>query len=266
LALGVSAAYCLNPEILLWDRTLTTDSVSLSVIVVSSCFVVRALASRRFNLGLLWLAVALVMRPTNLVYVSISVWALAGLASRPRAARTATLLVVVAAALALLVRARRFDMPVGETFLATAEAGFVIDDRPAYDVSLLRGAEAPGALQSAAVVARVVAKRMLLFWAPSLEGYSLRHSLVNALTLGPLWLLALARLVWLFRHGATSLDRYLVALVVAYPIFHAFTMLDFDLRYRLPVLPFTHMLAAQALAARWPSPAAIAAHTNSSSV
>lgn len=256
---AVVAAVCLavNPEALNWDRTLLADSLNLSLLVVAMHTVVVGLINgpnrhRLFASG----AVLLFVRPTNLVFLTISTMAI--VSRRGRLFRVGLAVAFALLALLLAVSTRRFDTSLGRSFVAQSEAGVVINHRPQYDVVAPTGPRSP-ALR-VMTVGRVAAKRALLFWAPVLDGFSLRHTVLNLLFFVPLWTLAGMRASAWLRGSGDVVDATLVALAVGYTLFHAFTMIDFDLRYRLPVFPPVHLLAARTLARFAERPQAPALH------
>jgi hypothetical protein len=83
--------------------------------------------------------------------------------------------------------------------------------------------------------------KWLYYFAPWAGDYSAVHKAVNLLFFAPLYLFAAVAL-------ATWRDRrskaLLVFFVLAFSGFHAVQQIDFDFRYRLPVLPALIMMAA----------------------
>ncbi len=89
--------------------------------------------------------------------------------------------------------------------------------------------------------------RFIRFFQFTADGYSSRHNLINVFYYVPLYALTLLGLVdglW----GTNDLRRRIVAVTAAWIAatawLHALTVLDFDWRYRLPVLPYLIVLAA----------------------
>jgi len=86
----------------------------------------------------------------------------------------------------------------------------------------------------------MIYRRWLYFFAITLSGYSKLHNLANVLYFVPAYALAAAAL-FLRRTAATTL-LFLAILVTS--AFHGMQEVDFDHRYRLPILPPLIMLAA----------------------
>jgi hypothetical protein len=86
----------------------------------------------------------------------------------------------------------------------------------------------------------MILRRWLSFFAPTMSSYSTLHKLANLLYFIPLYCLALAA-AFLRRSAATTL---LLIAILATSAFHGMQEVDYDHRYRLPVLPPLIMLAS----------------------
>jgi hypothetical protein len=143
---------------------------------------------------------------------------------------------------AIITGTRVYETTPLARFTGRVRAGVVINDRPSYDVHLRQEPDLPARL---GFVLRVVGRRAAVFWSLWLDGYSTRHRLINALTLFPLFGAAMLGLwVGLRTPALRPPSLYLALLMVAYTVAHSLTMIDYDLRYRLPVLPALFGLAA----------------------
>jgi hypothetical protein len=83
------------------------------------------------------------------------------------------------------------------------------------------------------------------------QGYSLKHNLLNMAFFIPAYAFALSALGFLKRTGAAGQDKgtqktavLCLALIVSFALFHAVTNIDFDWRYRLPIIFPLILLAA----------------------
>src|SRR3989344_1367938 len=78
----------------------------------------------------------------------------------------------------------------------------------------------------------IIFLRLLLFWAPAISDFSLLHTLLNLITLLPIYIF-----------GILGISKYSkrfilgISVIIVFWIFQSFTELDYDWRYRLPVLP-----------------------------
>ncbi|MEW6593802.1 MAG: hypothetical protein AB1413_02915 [Thermodesulfobacteriota bacterium] len=96
---------------------------------------------------------------------------------------------------------------------------------------------------------RVMAYRLAYFYSPVIPGYGLLHLADNLLVFVPSYVLAVVTLVEIFRpHPVLDLEtRWMVLLcwgtILAFALFTALTLLDYDHRYRLPALPALFILS-----------------------
>ncbi len=79
---------------------------------------------------------------------------------------------------------------------------------------------------------RILCLRLVLFWAPAISDFSLPHTILNMITLLPLYVF-----------GIFGISKYAkrnilgITILCTFWIFQSFTELDYDWRYRTPVLP-----------------------------
>jgi hypothetical protein len=98
---------------------------------------------------------------------------------------------------------------------------------------------------------RITLEKWVYFWTPWLPHYSAAHTVMNLAFFGPVYFLSAVAL----RHSRRlSPSQYIAAWmlgVVALLVssFHAMVQIDYDHRYRLPLLPVLMMLAALGLEA-----------------
>ena len=111
---------------------------------------------------------------------------------------------------------------------------------------------------------RITLQKLLYFLTPWLPHYSTSHTLLNLAFFVPAYGLSAAAIVRRARLAA-PLQRAIVLLtiyVIALSVFHAMLQIEFDHRYRLPMLPVLIMLSATGLeAARRPQTFAATART-----
>lgn len=95
--------------------------------------------------------------------------------------------------------------------------------------------------------------RLMQFGAPAASNYSLNHIVIQLFVYFPVYALALYFIVMLAR-GRTRFsdaqrDVFYAAIgaIAAYAIFHALVQVDYDWRYRIPVLPHFILLASGGL-------------------
>ncbi|HEX6039267.1 hypothetical protein, partial [Longimicrobium sp.] len=197
-------------------------------------------------------AVAAFYRPTGAVLLPAAAWALYLARSRPgRGRRIVTGLVAGAGVAGVLVFSWIMQRPA--RWPLGALTGTVERTARFYRVGEVVSGREPtfhAPPSTVADYAAITADRFIHFFAVGASDFSLAHTLVNAAFFVPAYLLA----AWLFvamlrgRDGLTQprRDVFLAAagFVLATAAFHALLQVDFDWRYRLPVLPHLMVLAA----------------------
>ena len=116
--------------------------------------------------------------------------------------------------------------------------GVVIKNRPVYNLPaevFVNG----NVWAKIVFVSEVVLFRCVTFWNPFIIGYSIPHLVFNGLTLFPMFVLSLYAFVRNFRGQFLAL----LAILFSVTLFHAFTLVDYDHRYRVPLLGFVLVLA-----------------------
>ena len=94
--------------------------------------------------------------------------------------------------------------------------------------------------------AMVVGDRTIHFYQFVTRGFSLAHNALSAAYFVPLYSLAMfgAIAASRARSRVTALAHFFTVVIAVFPLFHALTIIDFDWRYRTPVMPYLLLLAA----------------------
>lgn len=201
---------------------------------------------RRLLAGTALVVVACVFRPTGPPLVLFwlgAVWLALGRGLRARHAWAAVGVLALAGAAGVVLEAAMMQDPAGwarvggqsewmRQLSAEARLGIVVFDRPATFLP------EPHSLVD---FVRLTLTKWAYYFAPWLTGYSRVHTLADAGFFGATYLLSLVA-VW--RSPRWRLTSLLVVYIGAFSLFHAVQQIDFDLRYRLPVLPALCVLAA----------------------
>lgn len=254
-ALGLSLAAV---DILRWTAFVMSDTTFLLL-----AFAVFGLAAQRLlsGEGQWWPVFALAAgaafyRPTGIVLLPCVAWAWFLFRTGPgplRKAATGAMLAAAAAATLLFAALMQTPAlwpvtPLADTVAGTAKLyaiGEVVSARPATYHA------APSSLLDYALISL---DRFIHFFAVTAAEFSMAHNLVNTLFFLPLYALA----AWFLFALATGRDRlerrqrdlFLAALafLLMTAAFHGLLQVDFDWRYRLPVLPHLILLAAGGVA------------------
>lgn len=246
------AFYVTGFDIFTWVRWVLTDTIytlaALGVFVLVAIPILDPSAPRRHGLLAAALLFALFSRPPGMVLVALTAVAALWFWPPPRLRRglLATMLLVIVAAVGfrtyIVHDPGRWPVhPLRQKiheFAAREKSGEVIFGR--------QEAFRPPA-RTAGDHLVIQADRFARFFQFTAAGYSRAHNLYNVLYFVALYLLALIGVV----HGYRSADRRRRDLVrltllwfLAFAVYHAITVLDYDWRFRTPVMPQLIVLAA----------------------
>ncbi|HEY7809093.1 MAG TPA: hypothetical protein VIA98_01785 [Allosphingosinicella sp.] len=261
-ALGL---FLLCHDLWLWTPYLLSDSVFL--LFAFSVFLMEA--SRLLAKGKAWppvfaaSAAASLFRPTGMVLFAVTSWSfvLAKLPDRAGARWLALLGLALAGAAGatlfgwIVEVPARWPFPFGARALryisAAYSEGLVVWQRPETYLAPPHGLGGYLAIMAA---------RFGWFFAPGAAGYSGAHWAMQIAFFAPAYALACWFMATLLTGRSTlergSRDVGLAALgaIILYAMFHALMHVDYDWRYRVPVLPHLILLAAcgfSDLQARW---------------
>jgi hypothetical protein len=224
-------------------------------VALSTAVLAAALRGTRPALaaGTVCLLIACVFRPTAapLVIVWMLALVLRDGTITPRQLAGGAAVTGVALTIAVLVHARLMMRPdlwpvaAGSAWIQQLgreyHRGIVVFDRP--------GTFSSPPVTYGAFVALTL-RKWLFFFAPFMRDYTAAHKAVNLLFFGPVYLFgAVALLAWRDRRRKALLVFY----VLAFSAFHAVQQIDFDYRYRLPVLPALIVMGGVGLATLRPA-------------
>jgi 4-amino-4-deoxy-L-arabinose transferase-like glycosyltransferase len=239
-------------EILQWMPFILTD-----LMFAAAAFVPFALVARRVLdpsepahpvLLAASLAVAVLTRPPGVVLIPLVLFVELVLAQKRVRARSATIFIVAAALAAVFVRTAivyqparwpfDFIRPKIEELASREKKGEVVFD-------LKESYRPPPRTPIDHVV--IEADRFVRFFQFTTPGYSRAHKLINSIYFVLLYALALVGLVAGLRADDPRRRAFVIALAMwigIFALFQALTVLDYDWRFRLPVLPQCILLAA----------------------
>lgn len=255
-ALAALLLYVMGYDVIAWLRYVLTDNIFVLTTTAVFYLLVRGIVQdgpslrRRTGLALALFA-CFITRAAGAVLLPVVLfaeWWSHREPPRGRLGRVAPWLLLLAIALGgMFVRAyvfadlRRwpteFLRPALETYAVREKRGEVVYDR----------AEARRTPPRSTIDHVVIeADRFVRFFQFTTAGFSRMHNRVNTAYYIPLYLLAIVGLLDGLRRDATR--RKVVAVTALWILsvawLHALTVLDFDWRYRLPVMPMLIMLAA----------------------
>lgn len=253
VGLGAAILGALTWETSRWNGFVLTDSLYLVLLVVATDRLLALLTETGWRAGIGFgaaCALLTILRPTGGVFVLVGLgfvarhWLRTGRRRWVFAGGAIALALALAIAPSALGGGSRLGLGFYRDYYAGNLAmGEVIHGMPEYYLPD-RGAPGGGLIRHLPHDAELFARRMAAFWAPVLRRYSPGHKLINGVTLAPLFVLALGGCwrVWRERPGAGG--AFLVVVLGAYTVFHAATEVDFDHRYRTPLVPLVCLLAS----------------------
>ena len=253
------ALYAGSFDLLQWAPRIGSDSTFLLC-----AFAVFLMEVRRIlGPGGRWLpvfaasAAASLYRPTGIVLFPITAWSFFLARTAGPGARRARTLALLAAAGAVAALALAFlwrdpslwplgfaQQEIADIARGYGEGQVVWDRRETYHAP-------PAAL---ADYWAITADRFAHFFAPGAAGYSPAHWVAQAMFYIPVYLLGGWFVLLLLRRrtglGPREADACFAALgaILAYALFHAVVQVDYDWRYRTPIMPHLILLAAGGVA------------------
>jgi len=250
-ALAALLLYVCCYESLQWMPFIVTDPMFGIIAFVPFAIVARRILDPREPARPLLLAMSLAVacftRPPGVLLVPLVLFVELVLVQKRVRARSAAIFIVAAALAAIFVRTAivyqpalwptRFIKPKIEEFSGREKKGEVV-----YD--LKESYRTPPRTPIDHVV--IEADRFVRFFQFITPAYSRAHKLLNSIYFVPVYALAVIGLVGGLR-GDPRRRAFVIALAMwigIFALFQALTVLDYDWRFRLPVLPQCALLAA----------------------
>ena len=239
-------------ETIQWMRFVLTDPLFCALSFVPFYLLGRRILMegepRRPLLLTIFVLLAAFTRPPGLVLIPLVLFGELVLVERRVSAKSAATVIAVVAAAVLFARTAvmndpaRWPFAFGKKkivqFSASEKRGEVVDGR--------RETFRPP-VRSAIDHAIIVADRFARFFQVTTSGFSRAHNLVNAVYFTPLYGLGAIGVWDTFRRGDRQRRAVVVALLTwigVFAFFWALSVLDFDWRYRAPLMPQFIALAA----------------------
>lgn len=265
-ACAALAFYLLSVDFVLWPSFVATDTVFVLFVTIVFAGLARAILTERHAkralLAVVAVAsVAVVYRPTGVlllpgIALALAIWGMRRRAvhlveTRPAALMYASMALGASAVAAAVGHAwimqdpARWPVQAGASIMrfnaAHYRMGEVVWDRPETFHS------PPTALTDFLLI---TGDRFFHFWAFALDAFSVAHNLVGTLAFAPLYLCAAVGLAQCLRRSSRLDPRVRLvgflagAMILTFATFHALVQVDYDWRYRIPVVPLLIALAA----------------------
>lgn len=239
VAIALTIFYRGIQDVWLWDRMILSDSLGLTLEIMTIYSFWKIKKDRKRTDYLLFFAMSLlffITRTNSIVLILVLIaFLIADLPKTSRIVVTASLLICGVGILCGLFALGEGEMHgLGrrvDYYSDLFKRGIVIFDRPQYDVAVTCDS---GTLRLLTGCITVFLKREVFFWNIYLKDYSLLHKIYNAVALLPLFAGSVVSGVYLMKKRIRCAYPYIVG-VLAYNIVQAFTEIDYDMRYRIPI-------------------------------
>lgn len=243
--------YCVSIEIFHWTLYILTDSLFVFSLIFSVYCNLRAFKSPTL-LRYLFLIISIIMviflRPTALPFMCALglLWT-----SKLKRNYQISLILVGVAALLLLFYLAVFRGP-QRPFTPSASVayyqslyhrGIIVRDRP--ELTIPTRWDTTLTWHNVGEFLKITKRRMIVFWYITAKGFSPAHSILNDLLLLPLYVGAGVSLIQVLRRKIYQpIFWFLITIIISYWLFQSVTEVDYDWRYRVPVLPFLILIAS----------------------
>jgi hypothetical protein len=242
--------YVFNPEIMLWPRYVLSDVSYMFINFLIFYLIAKVFLGKGTTISKYWIFISFfsivnfLYRATGLVMIPLVLFAWY-LHNRKKTVPWKaffayfTLFVLVAVFLHAVIIKNILPLgPPGKSILKNwlidlYQNGIIIHDRPyTYHPS-------PVTLLD---YVRITMDKFIHYFYFSDKLFSFKHKLINHLFFVPLYSLFVVGIIGVAKERNNAVEKTLLALciivIIAYSVFHAMTIIDFDWRYRLPILPY----------------------------
>jgi len=244
-------AYAFLFEVFQWDLYILTDSFYLAMMIASVYAVMVAIEKKTLVAWLLPTISMLglfLLRPTSVVYLA----SVGFLGAMPMPARFRLYVAALALVAAILsgwyLTAFGSQKAFGVAYSVyyykdLLRQGVVVRDRPEYTLAL--GWDSHVSVKNFLLTASLLEHRAVAFWRFYIPAHSFNHRIVNLFTFVPLYGLALVGGMRSFLGKQFDQRKaFLGIIILAYWVFQTLTEVDYDWRYRIPILPWVLLFAA----------------------
>ncbi len=244
-----AALFVFTWQILRWSHFILPDSINIFLIIFCAYYLILLITTKDLkyiSAILIITTVLLLLRPTNILFALITLTVIIIITWKENnklAMLLPTLIIIPLILLSLtfvdpanhLSPASRF-----QSFSSDLQEGIVIPGMPQYDISSIHAACKDSFYSTISHYSAVIAKRILYFWSIYHYPFSLFHNALNIFWLGPLFAFAIYGFSNAIKKNAINqqVNLLLIAILLFYTLFHAVTHVDYDMRYRSPLLAF----------------------------
>jgi 4-amino-4-deoxy-L-arabinose transferase-like glycosyltransferase len=237
-----AAIYIFSWELFRWDVYILTDSVALSVSIIMLYFVTRYIEKPSLGMSIpaiMILVIAFFVRPTMIVYITVAFIFLISKLLKKKTPLTILILVflVLFGVLVYFILKGSINVDIYVThYINQIKSGWVISGMPDHRIDISQDFD-KNHLAMITGIASMVVRRWLAFWYIFVHEFSTVHKLINFAYLAPIYAFCITAIISSIRNKMLQKISFILAIALSFSVFHAFTEVDFDWRYRIPVLP-----------------------------
>lgn len=239
-------------EIFRWDVFILTESLMCMLIVSIIYLSLKIKYNSKFSLNylillILNLSALAITRPTALpIIVAVLILLLSNLNRKQILIVNSVIILIALTVLTIVVLKGKDDgLSISGYFNYFARLykdGIIVTGMPEYNYNFIK--VSPNVIVFTFHTVIITIYKALMYWAFIIGRHSLIHKVINILIFIPLYLFALSGTIESFKNESKSKVKFLLLIVVFYNVFHALTEVDFDWRYRVPILPVLIILAS----------------------
>ncbi|MDB3975569.1 oligosaccharide repeat unit polymerase [Candidatus Pelagibacter sp.] len=229
----------ISVDLLTWPRFILTEMIFTFLVILVTYIVIKGIIRNKYNYLLLFFVTVLILisRPTSLpiIFAIVSFVTISGfqIFNKPKIILLIVfpLFIFTSFMLALVYYFIQFNFSDNTQLLFLSQMvkdGMIIHDRPETWVA------SPTKFFD---VVHIYFLRLLNFFNPYAESFSIIHIILNSLQI---FFILISIVIWSFLNdNIKSVNKTIVfILIVSYSVatFHAFTLIDYDWRYRFPII------------------------------
>ena len=229
----------LSVDLLVWPRYVLTDTIFSFLIILSVHLIIKSIVKKKVNYYYILLVITLIFltRPSSIPFISVIIFFI--IISKFQIKFSYKLISLIFISLCIitpfilamfhqLMEVYLIDNPRASFLIGMVKKGMIIHDRPDTWI------DSP---KSFIDIAHLYFVRFLFFFSPYASSFSIIHIVINLLhTL----IILFSIFVWLIVGERNNNVNKVIALILLITFsaatFHSFTLIDYDWRYRFPVI------------------------------
>lgn len=242
-ALIAAFLFIMTWQIFRWSHFILNDAIYIFLLLI--CIYLILLLRSEYNLYylapiIIILNLLLFLTPNSIVFIILSTILIAIVLMKQKKYGAISFSVVLLVVPLLFIH----SFPDSLIRLNLIQQGVVVPGIPQYDIGM-RTILNNEAISSVVFYITVIAKRIIYFWSIYLAPHSTMHRLFNLAWLLPLYGFGIFGIIKIAKQKTSKFFIILtLGLIIGYTVFHSLTSLDYDQRYRAPLLAILTIYAS----------------------